>query len=150
MNRKLYRKEEGKMIGGVCAGLGDYLVLDPVFIRLIFVLLALGSGFGVIVYLVLWVVMPSDNWAGSERENLQQGDLDERIRTVGQEIGEAARKPHPQTYRYIGLGLILFGAVMLVRQFNIPWLSWLNEELFWPLALILIGGLLVFRAVKGD
>lgn len=150
MNRKLYRKEDGKIIGGVCAGLGDYLVLDPVFIRLIFVLLALGGGSGVLIYLVLWVIIPSDNWAGSERENLQQGELDERIRTVGQEIGDAVRKPNPQAYKFIGLGLILFGAVMLVRQFNIPWLSWMNEALFWPLALILIGGLLVFRAVKGD
>lgn len=55
--RRLYRnKEEGK-IAGVCAGLGDYFEIDPVIIRLVF-LLALFLGGGLIVYLIAWVIIP--------------------------------------------------------------------------------------------
>ena len=55
--RRLHRnKEEGK-IAGVCAGLGDYFEIDPVIIRLIF-LLALFFGAGLIVYLIAWVIIP--------------------------------------------------------------------------------------------
>lgn len=55
--KRLYRnKEEGK-IAGVCAGLGDYFEIDPVIVRLIF-LLALFLGGGLIVYLIAWVIIP--------------------------------------------------------------------------------------------
>ena len=56
MNRLYRNKEEGK-IAGVCAGLGDYFEIDPVIIRLIF-LLALFLGGGLIVYLIAWVIIP--------------------------------------------------------------------------------------------
>ena len=55
--KRLYRnKEEGK-IAGVCAGIGDYFEIDPVIIRLVF-LLALFLGAGLIVYLIAWVIIP--------------------------------------------------------------------------------------------
>ena len=55
--KRLYRnKEEGK-IAGVCAGLGDYFEIDPVIIRLVF-LLALFLGAGLIVYFIAWVIIP--------------------------------------------------------------------------------------------
>jgi len=46
------------MIGGVCAGLANYFVLDPTLVRLIFVLMLLFGGHGLLIYLILWVVMP--------------------------------------------------------------------------------------------
>lgn len=58
MNRKLYRSQTQKMIAGVCGGLAEFLNLDPTVVRLIFVLLALGAGHGVLIYLVLWLIMP--------------------------------------------------------------------------------------------
>lgn len=58
MNRKLYRSQSQKMIAGVCGGLAEFLGLDPTVVRLIFVLLALGAGHGVLIYLVLWLIMP--------------------------------------------------------------------------------------------
>jgi phage shock protein C len=57
-NKKLTRKE-GKILG-VCAGLGDYLDIDPTVIRLGFLLLVFGLGTGVLLYLILAVVMPKD------------------------------------------------------------------------------------------
>lgn len=61
MNEKrLTRVEEGRMIAGVCAGLGRYLGLDPTIVRIIFVLLALFAMGGVLLYLILWLVMPME------------------------------------------------------------------------------------------
>ncbi len=58
MTRRLYRNTREGMIGGVCAGLADYLNLDPTIVRLIFVLMALLGGHGILVYLILWIVIP--------------------------------------------------------------------------------------------
>lgn len=49
-----------KMIGGVAAGLGDYFAIDPTLVRLAFVALALLGGPGIVVYLIMWIVVPSD------------------------------------------------------------------------------------------
>ncbi len=56
--KRLYRSRSNVMLGGVCAGLADYFNLDPTIMRLIFVLLALLGGHGVLVYLILWLVVP--------------------------------------------------------------------------------------------
>ncbi|MEO1052455.1 MAG: PspC domain-containing protein [Bacteroidota bacterium] len=59
-SRKLYRDEKRKLLGGVCAGIAHYFNLDPLWIRLLFLILFLGSyGTLIIVYIVLWVVVPS-------------------------------------------------------------------------------------------
>ena len=58
MERRLYRSQRDRMLGGVCGGLGEYLGLDPTIIRLIFVLLALLGGHGILLYLILWLVIP--------------------------------------------------------------------------------------------
>ncbi|GLU44293.1 PspC domain-containing protein [Allomuricauda sp. NBRC 101325] len=57
--KKLYRDIEHKYIGGVCAGLEHYLGIDALWIRLIFILLAVfTSGFGLIAYILLWILVP--------------------------------------------------------------------------------------------
>jgi len=56
--KKLYRKPNDQMIAGVCSGLGDYLNLDTTIVRLIFVLLFFLGGNGILIYLILWIVMP--------------------------------------------------------------------------------------------
>ncbi len=61
MARRLYRSQTDKMLGGVCAGLGQYLDIDPTVIRLIFILAALLGGHGILLYLILWLVMPPEN-----------------------------------------------------------------------------------------
>jgi len=58
--KRLYRSRKDQMLAGVCAGLGDYLNIDPTIIRLLFVALALAGGPGVIAYLILWVVTPEE------------------------------------------------------------------------------------------
>ncbi len=56
--KKLYRSSDNEMIGGVCAGIGDYLGIDPTLVRLAFVLLALAGGPGIIFYIILWMIIP--------------------------------------------------------------------------------------------
>lgn len=57
-SKRLYRNESEKMIAGVCSGLGDYMGLDPTVVRLIFILLFIMGGQGLLVYLILWLIMP--------------------------------------------------------------------------------------------
>ncbi|MCI0522552.1 MAG: PspC domain-containing protein [Bacteroidales bacterium] len=56
--RRIYRDPEGRIIGGVCSGLAAYFTWDPLIMRIIFVALVLAGGFGIALYLVLWIVLP--------------------------------------------------------------------------------------------
>jgi phage shock protein PspC (stress-responsive transcriptional regulator) len=56
--KKLYRDKDGGMIGGVLAGLGHYFGIDKVWIRIFFLILLFTFGFGIIPYIILWIVMP--------------------------------------------------------------------------------------------
>ena len=57
-SKRLYRDEENATIGGVCAGLGHYFAIDPVIIRILFVLMVILGGSGILVYIILWAVIP--------------------------------------------------------------------------------------------
>ncbi len=56
--KKLTRDTRNKMLGGVCSGIGNYFGVDPTIVRVVWVLLALGAGFGVLAYIVCWLVIP--------------------------------------------------------------------------------------------
>lgn len=59
MGKRLYLSDFDKKIGGVCGGIGEYFGIDPTFIRLIAVLIALGSlGTGLIAYFIAWAIIP--------------------------------------------------------------------------------------------
>ncbi len=57
--RRLYRaSEKDSMIAGVCAGIADYFKIDPVLIRLLWVLFVFGYGMGILAYLIAWIIIP--------------------------------------------------------------------------------------------
>lgn len=58
--KRLYRSRKDRLIAGVCSGIGKYFNIDPVWIRLIFIVLLLGFLSTLIVYLVLWVIVPEE------------------------------------------------------------------------------------------
>ncbi len=58
--KRLYRSQTDKILGGVCAGLGKFFGLDATVVRLIFIVLTLMGASGVILYLILWVVVPPE------------------------------------------------------------------------------------------
>jgi phage shock protein C len=71
-NRKLFRDPDDRILGGVCGGVGAYLGLDSVWVRLLFAILFFGFGTGFFVYLLLWIIIPA---AKTTAEKLQmRGD----------------------------------------------------------------------------
>ena len=58
MDKKLYRVEEGKMIAGVCGGLGEYFNIDPNVIRVIWAILSCFAGAGIVAYIVAALILP--------------------------------------------------------------------------------------------
>ncbi|HII00658.1 TPA: PspC domain-containing protein [Methanosarcinaceae archaeon] len=61
MKRTLAKSKSNKMIFGVCGGIGEYFGIDPTLIRLAFVLLAFLNGIGIVIYIILVVIMPSES-----------------------------------------------------------------------------------------
>jgi phage shock protein PspC (stress-responsive transcriptional regulator) len=57
-SKRLYRSRTDKKIAGVCGGLAEYFEIDPVIPRLIWVILLLGAGIGLLAYLICWIVIP--------------------------------------------------------------------------------------------
>ena len=55
---RMYRDPDNRLIGGVCSGMGAYWSIDPLIIRIIFVVLVLTGGLGLLVYLILYIVLP--------------------------------------------------------------------------------------------
>ena len=60
MYKQLYRSKRNKLIGGVCGGLADYFEIDPVIIRIIFIVTTLGWGLSLIAYIILWIIVPEE------------------------------------------------------------------------------------------
>ena len=78
--KKLYRSENEKIIGGVCSGLANYLGIDVVIVRIIFLVLFFSFGFGLLPYIILWIAVPSSATTviGSPRKRLFR-DTDDKI-----------------------------------------------------------------------
>jgi phage shock protein C len=58
--RKLYRSRTNRKLAGICGGLGRYFNVDATLLRVLFVLLAVLGGSGLVLYLVLWIIIPSE------------------------------------------------------------------------------------------
>ena len=56
--KRVYRSKKNKMLAGVCGGIAEYFDIDPVLVRLLFVLLLFMGFVGIIVYLVAWRIIP--------------------------------------------------------------------------------------------
>ena len=142
MNKRLTRSRTDVILGGVCSGLANYLGIDPVFVRIFFILVGVFGGFAVLLYLILWVIMPLEGAPDETRA------FSDRAQQVGTEFGRAVSKPNPSAAIYIGVGLILAGIFAFLRSLNIEWLQWLDGRLVWPLILIIGGGFLLYHAFK--
>ena len=76
---RLMRSETDRFFVGVCGGIAAYLGVDSVFVRLAFVLLALASGIGVLLYLVLLFVMPNEATVDDPPSKIFQENLDQSV-----------------------------------------------------------------------
>ncbi len=101
--KKLYRDIDQKYIGGVCAGLEHYLGIDALWIRLIFILLAVFTGFGLIAYILLWILVPE---AATTSQKLDMRGEPVNIsnieRKVKEGFGDVADKVKNVDYEKVG------------------------------------------------
>ena len=58
--KKLYRSKDDRWLGGVCGGIAKYFNVDSTIIRVLFILFALVIGGGILVYIILWIVIPEE------------------------------------------------------------------------------------------
>jgi phage shock protein C len=91
---KLYRSRSQKMIAGVSGGLGEYFDVDPVLIRLLFVVTAFISGAGILAYIVLWIVVPFEGGDGPRFDALKR-DFDDLSGRVRDFVDPPSRRPAP-------------------------------------------------------
>jgi phage shock protein C len=59
--RKLYRSETNRMVAGVCGGLAEYFNVDVTLIRILFVVLAVFGGSGIVLYGAMWLLVPEES-----------------------------------------------------------------------------------------
>lgn len=63
MTKRLVRIHKDRKIAGVCTGFGEYFNVDPTLIRLLWIVLVLAFGSGILLYLIAWIVMPLEDHA---------------------------------------------------------------------------------------
>jgi phage shock protein C len=153
MAHKLYRSTSDSMIGGVCGGLGDYFDIDANLIRLIFVVLAVIPGFGILIYLALWLILPEDE-EGAKRslaDRVREGtdEIVDRAKKLGDGVRSTTRPTNLAGTFGVGLVLIVLGVVFLLRNLGVTWLSWIALGTLWPALLILGGAAFLWRWIKG-
>lgn len=92
-HRRIYRDPDRRVFGGVCAGISAYLDWDPLILRIIFALLIFAGGFGLGLYLILWIVLPEARTTAQKLE--MRGDpvtIDNIKDSVRQEFDTVKRK----------------------------------------------------------
>jgi phage shock protein C len=143
---KLMRSEQDRFFVGVCGGIAAYLGVDSVFVRLAFVLLSLASGIGVILYLVLLFVMPSEENVDAPPSKIVQDNFDQ----FGNDVGSGVKRvrKHPQGPSIAAGILILLGIYLLMDSFNL--LNWLNSTVVIALAFIAFGIYLISKRKKNS
>jgi phage shock protein C len=160
MEKKLYRDERRKTIGGVCAGLADYFGTDVAIVRAIFVLALLLKGVGFLPYIVLWVVLPRRDYTFNDGINTPFGTPGfDPNRGFNPNVDYSVPNPEPgQPFMYtppkkksnagalFGVVLIVLGSIFLIDELNI--LPDLDFERLWPVILITIGAVFIFSGKK--
>jgi phage shock protein C len=59
-SQKLYRSRADRKLAGVCGGIGEYFGIDPVLVRLLWIVFTLAGGGGVVAYLIAWLIVPEE------------------------------------------------------------------------------------------
>jgi phage shock protein PspC (stress-responsive transcriptional regulator) len=130
-SKRLFRDPDDKYIGGVCGGLGAFFQIDPTWIRVIF-LIGLFAGFGVLLYLILWIVIPVarttaeklemrgervnlSNIEKSIKEDLQ--DIKRNLQDISEETRDAFKKKNLSSNHHNGFQSFVLAFVSIVGFF---------------------------------
>ncbi|AKM82518.1 TPA: PspC domain-containing protein [Candidatus Berkelbacteria bacterium] len=159
MTKELVRPKKGRVLFGVAQGLGEYFEIDPVIVRIIFIILTIWGGIGVILYILGIFLIPDENGDEIEKEAKDLKKDKEKIkdkfqantRSVAEEVKYKSNNYANQYDHEKKSGSIIFGLIVLVfglmLLFNniFPWFSWGR---FWPLILITIGLIIISSGRK--
>jgi phage shock protein C len=145
----LYRSRKDRVFGGVAGGIAHSLNTDPAIVRLIFALLVIVAGGGLVLYLILWIAIPEE-----PLEFNQQSDTSGDTNPVNET--RAQDSPYPQPFYQpkrnnsaliIGLILIAIGALFLIDRF-LPNIH-LHFHDFWPVVVVIAGIALIVSSLTG-
>ncbi|MFH0990181.1 MAG: PspC domain-containing protein [bacterium] len=144
MHKRLYLSKKDKVIAGVAGGLGEYLDVDPVFIRIIFVVALFAGGFGLLAYIVAWIILP-------ERPNgVNAASAPQSEPQPGQSIPASPPPPPPQPAQQ-GRGGLIFGSILVVLGLLFLAENFIENFHFgdwWPLILVAMGAGLLYKAFR--
>lgn len=166
MNKRLTRHTKNGVLGGVCAGFADYFEVDPVLIRLGFILLVVLNGFGLIAYVVGWVIMPrAEGTAGAGPSTASgspgappgaadpAGRIVESVRQAGEKVADGFQRLPDEKRRGSAIAggvLIVLGTIFLLDRMSWwHWPYWARFSNLWPVILIVVGVSLIFEAARG-
>jgi len=144
--KKLYRSKEDKLIAGVCGGISEYFMIDPIWVRLAFIVGALIDGIGIVAYIIIWILVPENPTHRSNKQTV----VEEKVQKVGATLrkdykdGKINKARNGTGHFYIGMILILLGALFLIKNV----FGWFDSDVFWPLLIIVIGITLIYRNLK--
>ena len=141
MEKRFYRSPTDHRIAGVCGGLAEYFNVDPVLVRVIFVVL-LFSGVGLLAYLILWLVVPVREKEEGTVEVITPAGR-EKVVSEPSKTEESAKAMKWHNL-FGGIILVVLGALFLAENF-LP-VYRLNK--FWPPLLIVLGLTILWRAGK--
>lgn len=172
MNRRLYRSRTDTILGGVAAGVADYLDADPALVRVAWaVLIPLTSGLAFIAYIVGWIVVPeapaataplvgasSSQSAGAPGDGAEESagpdgsagagaDADADASGAAGAVSPSAtsrRSGENRAGLWVGIGLILLGGWFLLRDY----LPAIDGGFIWPLLIVGIGVLILVGAMR--
>lgn len=137
-NNRLYRSEKNKILGGVAGGLGEFFNLDPTIVRIIFILLTIFGGSGFLIYLILWIIVPSEGYKGDLSEDTIRNnvsDIRDRAQTIAHSIRMDKNSNEPSNSKFWwALLIIILGFLFLFNSLDI-----LDLGKFWPFILIILG-----------
>lgn len=163
MSKRLYRSSTDSVISGVCGGLAEYLGFDSVLVRLAFIFFAVFNSFGIVLYLVLWIVLPEKERFGEPRDVIVRdniSDLRDKAERLGEEIratvdgaragtpGGEEMGPEVRRRRVLVASYILIGAGVLILLRNVGVFRWLHLGDLWPLLIVGPGVYLLVKALR--
>lgn len=141
MEKKLTRSRDKRVIAGVAGGLGNYLDIDPILIRIIIVLITIFHGVGLLIYIIMWIVIPEEPYKtfNQTSNETSMGDFSNTEAEIG--IEEKLQNNSNNGKVIVGVILILIGAVFLLERF----LPIIDFKLVFSFGLIILGLALIFN-----
>ncbi|MFA5009384.1 MAG: PspC domain-containing protein [Candidatus Paceibacterota bacterium] len=132
--KKMHRSSTDKIIFGVCGGIADYLEVDSLAIRIIFLFLTFAGGSGVFVYLILALLMP--------KEANENKDIAKNSKEMNEDLMQSAKEKRFIMYfrNIAGIIIVLMGLSFLFKEiFQVTLFGWLQWKTAMALIIILFG-----------